>query len=262
MASGRRGAAACVGVFALGLACATYSDLLSGAHAEARRGNWSASEAQLNKVVGVSSREELPEGWSSQTALAVLERAIVLQAQGVWAGSARDFSAAENELEFIDLQLDAPGKIGTYIYSDSAEEYRAPPIERMALNAFNMLNYLALSQLRSAGVEARRYQVMRDYLEELEPHPHGRFGAYLAGFVFEHLGEPARALRYYEDALEDGPLESLEAPVARLAARSRWRGPEVSRSLARSDSATRRHASSSWPEPLAASRELRTFAGT
>jgi tetratricopeptide (TPR) repeat protein len=228
---------ALIGIAALALACATYSDHLRVAHAEAERGDWSASEARLERVLGVDSRDELPETWNSETTLAVLERAMVLQAQGAWAESARDLSAAETELELIDLQLDTPGKIGSYIYSDSAEEYRAPPIERMALNAFNMMNYLALDQLRSAGVEARRYQVMRDYLEQVESHPHGRFGAYLAGFVFEHLGEWERALRYYEDALEDGPLESLRAPVARTAARSSWRGPEVEKSLARSASA-------------------------
>jgi hypothetical protein len=219
---------------ALGLACATYSDRLAAAHADAARGDWSASEAQLNGLIGVASRDDLPRKWGSETTLAVLERAMVLQAQGAFAASAKDLSAAENELEFIDLELDVPGKIGTYVYSDDAEEYRAPPIERMSLNAINMLNYLADSQLQSAAVEARRYQVMRNYLEDLESHGRGRFGAYLAGVVFEYLGEYERALRYYEDALEDGPLASLDAAVARLARRSSWRGPEIRRSLERS----------------------------
>jgi hypothetical protein len=53
----------------------------------------------------------------------VLERAIVLQAQGAWKESARDLSAAENELELLDFNVDAVGTIGTYIYSDSAGEY-------------------------------------------------------------------------------------------------------------------------------------------
>lgn len=196
--------------------CATYSDLLRRAHQAAGDGNWGAAEARLNSALGVRSRNELPETWDSEATIIVLERGVVLQAQGAWKPSARDFQAAENELEMIDLKLDTVGKIGRYVYSDSAEEYRAPPIERMALNALNMLNYLSLGDLSGAAVEARRYQVMRDYLESLGDYPHGRFGAYLAGFVFEHLGEPARALRYYEETLEDGPLASLDTAVERV----------------------------------------------
>ena len=80
-----------------------------------------------------------------------------------------------------------------------------------------MLNYLAMADLQGAAVEARRYQVMRDYLENLGiDHPRGRIGAYLAGFIFEHLGESGRALRYYQDVQADG-----EAALARGARRAR-----------------------------------------
>ncbi len=196
--------------------CATYSDRLRAAHEAAGAGDWAAAEQRLNRLLDVESSEDLPETWDEHATLAALERGIVLQARGEYALSARDLSAAESELEFIDLKLDTPGKIGAYVYSGSVQEYRSPPIERMALNAFNMLNYLALGNLSGAAVEARRYQVMREYLETLEDDPPGRFGAYLAGFVFEKAGEPERALRYYREALADGPLASLDAPVARL----------------------------------------------
>jgi hypothetical protein len=44
---------------------------------------------------------------------------------------------------------------------------------------------------------------MRDYLdaESIDNRGVGAFGAYLAGFTFEKLGEGDRALRYYEEAL-------------------------------------------------------------
>src|SRR5262245_51978469 len=118
---------------------------MRAAHEAAARADWPAAEAEINRILGVGSRADLPDSWSSEKSLGVLERAAVLQAQGAWPESARDLSAAENELEMIDFSVDAVGSIGTYVYSDSAGEYRTPPLERIALNVFNMANYLAMS---------------------------------------------------------------------------------------------------------------------
>ena len=203
---------------ALATGCATYSDKLRAAHEYAARDDWPAAERELNGILGVDSREELPETWNSERSLGVLERSVVLLAQGAWKESARDLSAAESELEMLDFKVDTVGKIGTYVYSDSAEVYRASPIELTALNVINMINYLAMGDLSGAAVESRRYQVIRDYLETLgTEEPRGRLGAYLAGFVFEHLGESDRALRYYEDVQSEMKLASLDAVIARRA---------------------------------------------
>ena len=209
-----RAALLCCAAVATG--CATYSDHMLAAHEAAARADWTAAEDEINAILGVDSRADLPETWSSEESLAVLERAAVLQAQGAWKESARDLSAAESELELIDFSVDTVGTIGTYIYSDSAGKYRTPPLERVALNVFNMANYLAMADLQGAAVEARRYQVMRDYLENMGiDRPPGSIGAYLAGFTFEHLGEADRALRYYQDVQAAVKLRSLEDPVAR-----------------------------------------------
>jgi hypothetical protein len=191
------------------------------AHDAAARDDWASAEEQINAILDVDSRAALPESWNSEKSLGVLERAIVLQAQGAWSESARDLSAAEAELELLDFSVDAVGTIGTYVYSDSAGEYKTPPLERVALNVVNMLNYLSLFDLQGAAVEARRYQVIRDYIENLGlDMPRGRIGAYLAGFVFEHLGESDRALRYYRDVQAEAVVQSLEKPIARGARRS------------------------------------------
>jgi hypothetical protein len=212
----RRRSAALLCCAALAVGCATYSDKLRAAHDAASRDDWPGAEQQINRMIGVESRDELPEIWNSERSLAVLERSVVLMAQSAWRESSRDLSAAESELELLDLKLDTVGKIGAYVYSDSAAEYRAPPVELTSLNAINMLNYLAMSDLSGAAVEARRYQVMRDYLDTLgDAEPRARLGAYLAGFVFERLGEADRALRYYEDAASERKLASLDAALAR-----------------------------------------------
>jgi hypothetical protein len=182
----------------------------------------------------VSEDDELPRRWGTEGALAALERGSLLQALTRYDASARNFSAAEGELELLDLSLDPIGALGSYIYSDSAKTYRAPPSERLALNAVNLLNYIAKGDLDNAAVEARRFQVMRDYLDgaKISEYGVGVLGSYLAGFVFDRRGEGDRSLRYYEEALAAGSLQSLERPAARLVQYNPYRGPRLKRLLA------------------------------
>ena len=232
-------------LLALGLmwgGCATYSDQISGAHAVVDHGDYEAGVCEINSVLGVRGFEELPDKWSADRPLAVLERGILLQALGHYEWSARDISAAEAELEWLDLDPDAAGKIGEYIYSDSAEVYKAQPTERLALNALNMLNHLTLGDLAGAGVEARRFTLAREYLESIDEETHGAFGSYLAGFVFEQLGESDRALRYYEEALEAGDLQALRGPIMRLSSLGSYRGQKLREYLEKTEQTAPRQA--------------------
>ncbi len=207
--------------------CATYSDKLASVRQDADRGAYPEAIERLNDVLDVKSIEDSPAVWKGEQPLAALERGVLLQAIGEYALSARDFSGAEGELEMLDLGPDAPGQIGKFVYSDSSGRYGASPTEKLAVNALNMANYLALADLSGAAVEARRFTNMRQYLASIGLSSTGTFGAYLAGFAFERLGEEDRALRYYEEALEGNLLRSLEEPVARLAARNPYRGPRI-----------------------------------
>jgi len=208
--------------------CATYTDKTAGVYQAADAGDYNTGIGRLNKMLGVENSDLLPDRWTGSRSLTVLERAILLQATGQYHSSVRDLSAAEAQLEVLDLTSDPAGTIGKYVYSDSAQTYRTPPTERLALSGLNMLNYLALNDLNGAGVEARRFTVSRNYLESLDKAGHGAFGSYLAGFVFEKLGEPDRALRYYEEALDAGDLQSLREPILRLAQRADYRGSRLS----------------------------------
>jgi len=213
--------------------CATYSDTVDKAHGAIQGGDYQAGIAKLNGMLGVDSYEQIPEKWTANRPLTTLERAVLLQTIGQYKCSARDLSAAETELDYLDLSADALGKIGEYVYSGSADKYKAPPTERLAINAFNMLNYLAVGDLDGAAVEARRFTVTRDYLQSIDRASPGAFGSYLAGFVFEKLGEPDRALRYYEEALEAGDTEACREPILRLSRLSDYRGPKLRDYLSR-----------------------------
>jgi len=211
-----------------GAGCATYSDHTRAARESLARGDFERGEAQLNEMLGVESSRELPVEWGSETALAVLERATVLQAMRDYATSARDFTAAEKELELLDLANDDVGAIGQYLFSDDATRYKAPPTEKLLVNAFNMINYLARGDLQGAAVEARRFTVMRKYLQDYFPgESHAAFGSYLAGFVFEKRGEYDVALRYYDEVLQETDASSLHEPIVRLASKAAYRTPRL-----------------------------------
>jgi len=223
---GARGAVALLGLLALA-GCATYSEKLVEARQYTNAGSYDAAIENLNGILGVGSDSEVPDNWKTDRPLAALERAVLLQATDRFQDSATTLSAAEGELELLDLSPDAIGEIGAYIYSDSARKYKTTPTEQLSLNAVNMLNYLALGDVNGASVEARRFTVTRDYLQSIGVEKMGRFGSYFAGFTFQRAGAGDRALRYYDEALEGGPLPSLEGPVRRLAADNPYRGAHV-----------------------------------
>jgi hypothetical protein len=191
-------------------------------------GSYDGALETLNKALRVDRRSEIPGRFRSQTALLLLDRGMISQAQGEFLAAARDLEAADERLEYLDISADAAGTIGKYVYSDSSTKYVASPVEKLTLNSLNMLNRLAIRDLSGARVEAKRYTVMRDYLSESGPAAvRGTLGAYLAGFVFERLGETNTALRYYDEALAGGDLVTLAPAVARLAARDSFRGENL-----------------------------------
>ena len=219
------------GVLALGagsIACATYSDKTQAARAALQVGNYSGSVKQFNKILKVKDGSDMPSDWKKNFALVVLERAMVLQAMGEYEASAKNFIAADKELEFLDLARDGAGKLGKYIYSDSATKYKTSPAEKLSLNAMNMLNFLVRGDLSGAKVEAKRFTTMRNYLRDYEPEAeHGAYGSYLAGFVHERLGNADEALRYYDEALQERDFGSLRQPIERLSARGSYRGERI-----------------------------------
>ncbi|PRQ06096.1 hypothetical protein [Enhygromyxa salina] len=216
---------------AIGVGCATYSDKTESMRELISAGQYEAGLAEVNRFIKVKDPVELPTKWKSETALAVLERATILQAMALWDASATNFQAADEQLEFLDLRSSAD-EIGRYIFSDAATHYRTTPTEKLALNGLNLINYLAQGDLDGAAIEAKRFTVMRQYLLDYDPeHAHGAFGSYLAGFVAERQGNPDSALRYYDEALQERELPTLIEPIGRLGQRGSYRSERLDRYL-------------------------------
>jgi len=217
----------------LSTACATYSDRMQTARQSASQGDYEGSIGEINKILDVKDSSELPEDWKSERALALLERATLQQARGEFESSSRDFQAADKQLEYLDFVGDAAGSIGKYVFSDDSDQYTASPTEKLALNAVNMMNYLARGDARGGRVEAKRFTVMRRYLDEFDgDNAHAAFGSYLAGFIHEKLGEFDSAIRYYDEALQERNLESLRGPVKHVAQFTNYRGKRIEAFLA------------------------------
>ena len=217
-----------LGALLAGSGCATYSDHTAEARNYAQRGDYDSAIAELDKLLGVEDGHAHPEKFRDDSALVLLERGMLHQARGDYDGSREDLQVADKQLELLDLSNTAVQGVARYFYSDSAGPYRISPVERLSLNALNMLNYLAVGDLGGARVEAKRFTVMRNYLRDTNPdYAHGAIGSYLAGFVHQQLGEDSRAMRHYNDALQGGRIASLAAPVRGLAERVSVRGTPV-----------------------------------
>lgn len=169
--------------------------------------------AHLNEEMEVETAEQLPK-MEGDNALLLLDRATILQSTDRYEMSQRDFQTADKAIEILDFKHGTADDIGKYLFSDDVGPYRAPPFEKLLINTFNMMNYLARHDLTGAKVEARRLSVMERYLKESEePTALLGLGSYLAGFTFEKAGGRDEALLYYEEALGYQGYPSLRDPL-------------------------------------------------
>jgi len=173
--------------------------------------------AALNAELEVQTDTELPADLEGDNALLVLDRATILQSLDRYKDSAHDFGAADKAIDMLDLSANAADEMGRYLFSESVARYRAPAFEKLLINSFNSMNYLALRDVNGAKVEARRLAVVQRYLADAKDStPLIGLGSYLAGFTFEKAGQFDEALGYYEDALQYTSYASLRDPLRAL----------------------------------------------
>jgi hypothetical protein len=152
--------------------------------------------------------------------LLLLERASVYQMLGDHERAVADFSDADGMLEVLDLTRDPGGQAANYLWSDSRSLYRTPVYEKLMVNVCALASYLHMGDMVGARVEARRIQVMADYLnneERTAGHPVIAIAWYLAGIAMEMADERPDALRFYLDAWAIADLPGLPEALVRMA---------------------------------------------
>jgi tetratricopeptide (TPR) repeat protein len=209
--------------------CAGHADRTLAARSALDAGSPTQALAALNDELDVERAEELPAKVGGDSALLLLDRAMVLQQLGQYKLSSRDLEVSDKQIEVLDLSQSAAADIGRYLFSDDVGPYKAPAYEKLMINTMNMVNYLVRGDLNGARIEARRLAVMQDFLARTEGPGRALLGpgSYLAGFTFEKSGRPEEALRYYDEALGYGSYRTLVEPVRRLSARSSYSSPRL-----------------------------------
>jgi uncharacterized protein len=228
-------AAAAAALIAAG--CAGYAGDVKEIRSSLLAGDVPRALAKSDAALEVAAPDQYPIDVGGDTALLVLERGSIKQALGQPGSSALDFRVADKNLEVLDLKHDTAGNIGKWLFSDNATAYKAPPHEKLLLNALNMLNYLSQGDLEGARVEARRFDITRRYVADAYSPAEARLGIgdYLAGFTYEMSGRYEQALYHYDRALESGVGAPAEERIRKLAACDPFRTERITALLAAGD---------------------------
>jgi uncharacterized protein len=222
-------AIALAAALALASGCAGHAERTKGARTALDVRNPRAALEQINEELEVDNEKDLPADMEGDEVLLVLDRALVLQQLDDFKLSSRDLEAADKKVEVLDFSRGALDDISKYLFSDDSGPYPAPPYEKLLINTMNMMNYLARGDLNGARIEARRFATMQKFIDQHESHGASLSGpgSYLSGFTFEKSGTPDEALRFYDEALEQGSFQSLRDPLLRLTGQSSYRSPRI-----------------------------------
>jgi len=211
--------------------CAGHAESTVRARSALDAGRPTTALEAYNEQLGVDSAKHDPGKLDDDQVLYLLDRAVVLQQLGQTDLSSRDLQIADKRIEVLDFSGGSLDDIGKYMFSDDTGVYVAPAYEKLLINTLNMMNYLDRHDLNGARIEARRFSVMRKFLEESDDSNStdviSAAGSYIAGFVFEKSNRAGEALRYYDEALKVSQFPSLRDPVRRLTALDPYDSPAL-----------------------------------
>jgi hypothetical protein len=166
--------------------CTTYSH-----QAVSMRDNLLAGRPDLARVVAEKEDEDQDD------VLASLNKGMLRRMTGDYTGSNRIFESAKQRIESL-YGISVTDTAASLTINDAIRDYKGDRYEQILLHAYMAMNYLQLGEPDSARVEMLQADVkMMEWGEQPEEDP---FVRYLAGIIFEALGEKDQALVSYRKA--------------------------------------------------------------
>ncbi|WP_163834420.1 COG3014 family protein [Spartinivicinus ruber] len=157
----------------------------------------------------------------------LLDYGVLKSLMGDFTGSIEDLQKAKQIIQQLEA-ISISENLGAVAVNDTLKSYVATPSEQMLLYELLAINYLMLGQVDAARVEVLQAQVKtRQFAETNEVN--GRIASmeYLAGFIYELLGEVDNAMISYRNAANSLESKGMSTPVAlqdSLLRCSRWLG--------------------------------------
>jgi hypothetical protein len=181
------------------LGCATYSQ-----QAVSMRDNLLVGRVDLAKMTAEQQDQD------QNDVLACLNKGMLRRMSHDYAGSNQIFEVAKRQIGLL-YGVSITDSATSLTINDVLSDYRGARYEQILLHAYMAMNYLQLGDADSARVEILQADVKM--MEWGERHHEDPFVRYLAGMIFEALGEYDQALVSYRKARDSYLASRLERPL-------------------------------------------------
>lgn len=184
-------------LFSLTLAgCASYTEMVRDVERELIAGNPQAAIRALDSQPALGRDDTLYH----------LNQAMLLRMAGDFAASNAAFEKAKTAIEQKDA-VSVSEQAGTLVVNESLKSFVGEDFERALLHLYSALNYLQLAQPYEARVEVLQVNLFLESLakkksDDSRSYTEDALCRYLAGMIYEDLGEWSDALISYRKAYE------------------------------------------------------------
>jgi len=185
--------------------CATFTEQFSGVERQLLQGHPDQALALLEKDPG-------PE---RDRVLYLLNRAMLQRMNGQFEASNTSLEQAKALMKQL-YATSVSETAGSVTINDATRSYVGSPYEQVMVHLIEALNYLQLGQRDDARVEVLQMDVRLRELHQKErsAYMEDAFGRYLAGMIYEELGEYSDAMISYRKAFQAYERQQKDFGVA------------------------------------------------
>jgi hypothetical protein len=170
--------------------CASYSQTILKVEQSIGYGHYEIALKELQKQPG-PARDRV---------LFLLNQGMLLQMMGQYKESNESFEAAKQLMQQLDA-VSVREQTGSVTVNDGMRSYVGDPYEKVMLHVYMALNYILLGALDSARVEVKQMDLqLRRIQEKKGSYREDPMGRYLAGMIYEALGDNSNAMVSYRKA--------------------------------------------------------------